>query len=87
MVVKNGDESHGIESVTKNHQLNKQKQCFPATLPSGTLTWQWKIPMLCRKYIFIHGPFSSHMVPIYTPFMVPNIWKLLTYGYIRGPHS
>ena len=21
-------------------------------LPSGKLTWQWKIPILCRKYIF-----------------------------------
>ena len=30
----------------------------PEQLPSGKLTWQWKVPFFSRKHIFIHGPFS-----------------------------
>ena len=30
----------------------------PTSLPSSKLTWQWKITIVRRKYIFIHVCFS-----------------------------
>ena len=30
----------------------------------GKLTWQWRIPILCRESIFIHGPFPIANVSV-----------------------
>ena len=33
----------------------------PCVLPSCKLTWQWKIPILCRKYIFKWSMFHCYV--------------------------
>ena len=49
---------------------------LPQKLHPWKLTWHWKIPIFTRKYIFIHGGFSSdrHLSFRGGGWGVPSIW-------------
>ena len=50
---------NSISSFRK--RMEDSPRCFKNQVPSGKLTWQWKIPILCRKYIFQWDPFPIAM--------------------------
>ena len=46
------------DQVIQKQQKHGESQLVIKQLPSSKLTWQWKITIFNRKYIFNPGPFS-----------------------------